>query len=153
MPEITKTFTVDAPAQESWEYLTDMENFASHLPGFEEFEEEDAVTSYWTIKVDLSMFTKELTFEVQVLEEEYPRAAFTLEPVNQPATGSGAVTFDTPEEQGGTAMTLQVESEAEGRMAPFLNKVIDKALHKVSEEFVENLEAAPITDDGASATA
>jgi carbon monoxide dehydrogenase subunit G len=143
MPEIDKTFDIDAPPQETWEYMTDMQNFASHLPGFVEYEEEDEKTSFWTVKIDLSMFSKELTFEVDVQEEEYPKAAFTLEPVDQPADGEGSVEFE-PADGGGTTISLYVQSEASGRMSPFLNKVIGKALDKVSEEFVQNIENAPI---------
>lgn len=143
MPEIDKTFRIDAPADETWEYLTEMENFASHLPGFVEYEQEDETTSFWTVKIDLAMFSKELTFEVNVHEEEYPVAAFTLDPMDQPADGEGSVEFDAVGEST-TEVDLHVKSEASGRMSPFLNKVIGKALENVSESFVENLENAPI---------
>lgn len=145
MPEITKSFTVESSPEETWEYMTDMENFASHLPGSVEYEEEDEVTSYWTVKIDLSMFSKELTFEVEVLEEAYPNAAFTLEPMDQPADGKGSVHFK-PNGDDRTEVELYVQSEASGRMAPFLDKVIAKALDKVSDGFVANLEEAPITE-------
>jgi carbon monoxide dehydrogenase subunit G len=147
MPEISKSFTIEAPPEETWSYLTDMENFASHLPGFEEFEEIDESTSYWVVKIDLSMFTKELTFKVEVLEEEYPRAAFTLDPVDQPADGGGSVEFEALDDEQ-TEITLDVESEASGKMAPFLNKVIEKALRKVTDQFAENVESASIRSAG-----
>ncbi|MFT4947221.1 MAG: carbon monoxide dehydrogenase subunit G [Natronomonas sp.] len=145
MPEIDKTFTIDESADETWEYITDMENFSSHLPGFIEYEEEDEVTSFWTVKIDLSMFSKELTFEVTVDEEEYPVAAFTLDPLDQPADGEGSVEFEAIDDET-TQIHLHVESEASGRMAPFLDKVIGKALDRVSEQFVENLEEAPVAE-------
>lgn len=143
MPEIDKTFTIDAPPDQTWNYMTDMENFASHLPGFVAYEEVDEVTSLWTVKIDLSKFSKELTFEVEVLEEEYPTAEFTLDPLDQPADANGSVAF-APDSDDTTEMTLSVESEASGRMAPVLNKVIGKALDMTSERFMENLEAAEI---------
>ena len=147
MPDIAKSFTVESPPEQTWEYMTDMENFSSHLPGFVDYEEEDEVTSYWTVKIDLSMFSKELTFEVDVLETEYPHAAFTLDPIDQPADGEGAVDFK-PDGDGGTEVELTVQSEASGRMAPFLNKVIGNALDTVSDEFVANLEEAPLMQSG-----
>jgi carbon monoxide dehydrogenase subunit G len=143
MPETNKTFRVDAPADETWEYLTEMENFASHLPGFVRYEQEDETTSLWTVKIDLAMFSKELTFEVNVHEEEYPVAAFTLDPIDQPADAKGSVEFDAVDEST-TEVQLHIDGEATGRMSPFLNKVIGKALENVSESFVENLENASI---------
>ena len=143
MPEIDNSFVIDAPPEATWEYMTDMENFASHLPGFVAYEEIDDVRSEWTVQIDLSMFSKQLTFDVEILEMEYPEASFVLDPRDQPADGEGAVAFE-PHGDEETEMHLHVESEASGRMAPFLNKVIGKALEKVSEEFVANLEEAEI---------
>ncbi|MFC6719824.1 CoxG family protein [Natrialbaceae archaeon GCM10025810] len=143
MPEIDEPFTIDAPPEASWEYLTDMENFASYLPGLVDYEEIDDVRSEWTVEIDLSMFSKQLTFDVEVLEEEYPKASFVLDPRDQPADGEGSVRFESNSDDV-TEIHLHVESEASGRMAPFLNKVIDKALNKVSDEFVENIKDAEI---------
>lgn len=143
MPEIDEPFTINASPEASWEYLTDMQNFALHLPGLVDYEEIDDIRSEWTVEIDLSMFSKQLTFDVEVLEEKYPKATFIIDPRDQPADGEGSVRFESNGD-GVTEIHLHVESEASGRMAPFLNKVIDKALDKVSDEFVENIKNAGI---------
>lgn len=142
MPDIERTFTIEADPQTTWEYLTDMENFATHLPGFEEYTEIDETTSEWTVKIDLSMYSKEVTFEVEVVEEEFPEARFTLEPVDDPAEGAGSVHFESDGE-GGTLVTFSLEANATSRMAPVLNKVIGRSLPMISDQFIENVQSSP----------
>jgi len=142
MPDIARQFEVQTDLQTAWNHLTDMENFSSYLPGFEEYEEIDETVSHWTIKVDLPMYSKTVTFEVEVLEEEFPLATFDLVPINDPAEGSGSVEFDRVEESL-TEITFELEAEASGRMSPFLNKVIGKSLPRVTDGFIENIQTSP----------
>lgn len=145
MPELDREFTLDAPPRASWAYLTDMENFASHVPGFQEFEEVDETTSHWTITVDLSKFSREMTFEVVVREEDYPVGRFDLTPMDEPADGSGRVEL---EDAGGgeTTVWFTIETEASGRMAPVLNQIVERALPYIADNFVEDVRAAEIPD-------
>lgn len=143
MPTITREFVVEAPPKATWEYVSDMEKFSNHLPGFEEFEEVDETTSLWTVKVDLSMFSRVMTFEVDVVTEDYPQGEFEMVPQDQPAEGSGSV-YLAETENGHTQIELHFTSEASGRMAPFLNKVIEKALHYVGDEFIDSLQSTEI---------
>jgi carbon monoxide dehydrogenase subunit G len=146
MPEIEREFELDEPPEVVWEYLTDMENFAQHVPGYKDFEEVDDSTSYWTIEVDLSMFTREMTFQVDVTEDEYPRGSFELDPEEQPGSGSGTVIFKEPE-SGKTKIEFILQGEASGRMSPFLDKVIGKALPHISDNLIDNIEDADISSN------
>lgn len=143
MPQIEREFELDAPPMDAWEYLTDMEKFSQHVPGYQDFETVDETTSLWEIKVDLSIFSRVMTFEVEVTEEEYPRGSFSLDPQNQPGTGSGTVIFHETDD-GETRIEFILEGEASGKMSPFLNKVIGQALPHISDRLIENLQTADI---------
>jgi carbon monoxide dehydrogenase subunit G len=145
MPEVQREFVVDAPSNVAWNYLTDMENFSSHVPGFEEYEKVGETTSNWTIKVDLSMFSRVMTFQVDVAEEEYPYGAFELDPKDQPAEGSGSVELEELTDER-TQVTFTISSEASGRMAPFLNKVMEKALPTIADSFIASIEETDIAE-------
>lgn len=142
MPEIESKFEVDTDAETAWDHLTDMENFSSHLPGFEEYEEIDETVSHWTVSISLPMYSKTITFEVEVLQEELPRAEFELVPMDEPAEGQGSVEFKSVERDQ-TEITFGIEAEATGRMSPVLNKVIDRSLPKVTEGFITNVQESP----------
>jgi carbon monoxide dehydrogenase subunit G len=118
---INESFGVNVPPEQTWDYMSDKESFSAHHLGFGECEEIDEVTSIWTVQIDLSMFSKQLTFDVEVLKEEFPEAKFTLDPQDQPADGEGSVYFKSKDD-GGTEVVLYVESEASGRMDPFLKQ-------------------------------
>lgn len=141
MPHIEREFVLEMPADEAWEYLTDMERFSSHLPGFETYEQIDETTSEWTVKVDLSMFTRKMVFEVGIEQQEFPEGSFSLEPVDYAAEGGGSV-FLEPIGPNETNVTVSLESEATGHLAAFHNQVIERALPRIVDRFIEDVQAS-----------
>ena len=139
MPELADEFTLDVPPETAWEHLTDMEFFASHLPGFVDYEEISDDVSHWTVGIDVSRFSQRITFEVTVLEEEFPDAAIQLDPIDQAADGDGTVHFES-DGDGGTVVAFEFTANAKGPMAPVTNAVIGRALPKMYDNFRENLE-------------
>jgi hypothetical protein len=93
--EATYTATTRVPIPRIWDFVREMDNWARFVTGYQRHEKASETESTWTLKGDLGVMSRTLTFEVRVLEWSGPeRVRFSLRGVNEPMSGEGAFTLE-----------------------------------------------------------
>jgi len=129
MAELTATFTVDAPIDRTWAYLSNIDNLGRSVQGVT-VRTVDADTSVWTMQAKAGFITKkfEITMRVTVRDEAQHRGEFS-------GSGSGlqaAGTIDLREiDPGQTAVAMVLIVEGSGVMG----SLVDGVLVSRREEF------------------
>jgi len=103
-----------APQSRVWDFVQEMDNWGRFVTGYQKHEKQDERHSTWTLKGDVGVLSRTLTFAVEITEWNGPdRVAFTLEGVNEPMQGAGTFTMRTVTgETKGEAAGLAVETIA-----------------------------------------
>lgn len=86
-------YSVDTacPVEALWEFVREMDHWAPFLTGYQAHEKASDTESVWTLKGDVGVLSRTLTFRVLVTEWAGPeRVTFALEGVNEPMRGEGA---------------------------------------------------------------
>jgi len=88
--------TTRIPADAIWRFVEDMDNWARFVMGYQRHEKQSDTDSTWTLKGDLGVLARTLTFRVHITEWNAPsRVAFQLAGVNEPMAGEGVFTIDS----------------------------------------------------------
>lgn len=96
MAEATYTTTTRVPQGRVWDFVQEMDNWGRFVTGYQKHEKQDETHSTWTLKGDVGVLSRTLTFKVEILEWNGPeRVAFTLTGVNEPMQGAGTFTMTT----------------------------------------------------------
>ena len=141
MIETAQTVTVDCDIGDTWDYARNFERWASIMPGFQTCEIEDADNSRWILKIGVGAMVRTVKVRVHVVEWAGPeRVDFTFKLEGDPVLGSGsylaAVSGDAQ-----TEMTLRVQVEGSGPMAPMWEAMGGPVLPKFAKGFAEQLKA------------
>jgi carbon monoxide dehydrogenase subunit G len=90
--------TTRLPADAVWRFVEDMDNWARFVTGYQRHEKQSDTDSTWTLKGDLGVMARTLTFKVHVTEWDGPsRVAFQLTGVNEPMQGEGGFRIESGE--------------------------------------------------------
>ncbi len=104
MAEAEYATTASLPVDTIWNFVQDMDKWATYVVGYQGHEKHDERHSTWTLKGDVGVLTRTLTFEVHITEWSGPeRVRFTLQGVNEAMSGEGCFTLEA--EGPGTAAT------------------------------------------------
>lgn len=96
MAEATYTTTTRIPLDRVWAFVQEMDNWGRFVTGYQKHEKQDEKHSTWTLKGDVGVLSRTLTFEVEIVEWNGPeRVSFTLTGVNEPMQGAGTFTMRT----------------------------------------------------------
>ena len=91
MAEASYTTTTRLPVEAVWAFVQDMDNWAGFVMGYQSHEKRSDTESCWTLKGDLGVMSRALTFEVGITEWRAPSLVrFTLRGLNEPMSGEGA---------------------------------------------------------------
>jgi len=104
MPEVAYTTVMRSPLDAVWQFVSDMNNWAPFLTGYQKHEIIDTTDSLWTLKGDVGILSRKVELRAHVTEwAPNERVAFTLTGVNEAVEGGGTVvlrrakpTSDTP---------------------------------------------------------
>jgi carbon monoxide dehydrogenase subunit G len=141
MIETEQTVTVDCGIDATWSYAKDFERWASIMPGFQTCEIEDADNSLWILKVGVGAMVRTVKVAVHVVEWAGPeRVDFTFKLAGDPVVGSGSY-LASPIGDAQTRMTLRVQVEGSGPMAPMWEAMGGPVLPKFAKGFAEQLKA------------
>ncbi len=138
-------FTLNAPIQKVWDFLLEPGILASCIPGAEKMEAVDDKTWEGIVKQKVGPITVKLNFTQSFTEVDAPNH---LKAVGKGAAAGGAGTFS----QNTTVNLNQIsDNEVEvsyisnvnlvGRLATFGERIMRAKVKKISEEFVQNLQA------------
>ena len=96
MAEAEYTTTTRIPIAAVWDFVQEMDNWGRFVTGYQKHEKQSDVDSTWTLKGDVGVLSRTLTFQVKILEWNGPsRVSFTLDGVNEPMHGEGTFTLSS----------------------------------------------------------
>jgi carbon monoxide dehydrogenase subunit G len=94
--EAEYTTTTRVPIDRVWDFVQEMDNWGRFVTGYQKHEKQDDTHSTWTLKGDVGVLSRTLTFKVVITEWNGPgRVAFTLDGVNEPMKGEGTFTLSS----------------------------------------------------------
>ena len=141
MASIVKEFEVSQDIRTVWEFVSDMGNWASQMPGYQSHETSGPDDSAWTLNVDLGPFQRSIVVDVHVSNWSSPdEVAFDVNGRYEPFTGGGV--YRAQALPDGTAITLDFHAEPGGSMAKIITPLVGPVLARVAGEFSANLKTA-----------
>lgn len=136
----TGTHTVEVPVevQAVWDYVSDLEKWATTVPAYKEHEIIDDKRSIWTFEGSLKGIKKTIQAQVDITEWNEPsNIKFEIKGLSDNFTGSGK--FTAEEVNSKTTMTCTVEVQAGGLSGAVLTPVIKWAVPKVTARLTESI--------------
>lgn len=119
MAEHTHSVTTSVAPDVVWAFVSDMDQWAPFLLGYQSHEKKSDRESTWTIKGDVGSLSRIVDFRVSITEwQERERVRFTLEGVSEPLQGDGS--FRLEELDPDEARALQASTEPEPTVGFFV---------------------------------
>jgi len=88
--EVEYSAATRLPRQAIWDFVRELDHWAPFVTGYRSHQKLGPDDSLWTLKGDLGVLSRMLTFKVRVTEWSGPeRVRFELEGVNEPMRGEG----------------------------------------------------------------
>ena len=129
---------ISAPVENVWEYVSQVENWATMVPAYKEHEQIDEKKSIWVFEGNFKGIKKTVKMELNVTEFDEPSIIrFELKGLTDNFTGSGR--FTAEETAGETTMTGTIEVNAGGLTGAMLTPVIKMVLPKVTTRLTEKM--------------
>ena len=142
MIEAEKSFAIEAPIGNVWDFVKDIGKWADLLPGCRECVIIDEHHSRWTIKVGAGGLVKTVNVLVHVAQWDGPeRVNFSYKLEAEPVTGGGCY-IAAKKGPGETDIRLQLRVEGSGPMAPMWEAVCKPLFHPLASAFTEKLKVA-----------
>jgi hypothetical protein len=136
-------FTVEAPVEQAWETLLDLERITPCLPGAA-LEEESGDEYKGTMTIRLGPVTQKYngTVSFEEADEESRRAVLKADgkDARGQGTASATITSTLSEEDGGTKVHVETDMHLTGRAAQFGRGVQQEVATKLINQFAECLE-------------
>ena len=117
MAEAEYTTATRVPIDRVWDFVQEMDNWGRFVTGYQKHEKQDETHSTWTLKGDVGVLSRTLTFKVVITEWNGPgRVSFTLDGVNEPMRGEGTFTMITVsgDQLGEVAARLRLATRDDG---------------------------------------
>ncbi|HWL23589.1 MAG TPA: SRPBCC family protein [Ureibacillus sp.] len=136
----TGTHTVELPVDIKvvWDYVSDLEKWATAVPAYKEHEIINEEESIWTFEGNVKGIKKTIQAQVNITEWNEPsNIKFELTGISDKFTGSGH--FTAEEVNGKTIMTCTVEVNAGGISGAVLTPIIKWAVPKVTTRLTESI--------------
>lgn len=123
MADASYTTTTRLPVESIWGFVQDMDNWARFVMGYQSHEKRSDTESRWTLKGDLGVMSRTLTFDVLITEWRGPsQVRFTLRGISEAMSGEGAFTIAPQAIDAGTETSAPVAAApaAKGLVARWL---------------------------------
>lgn len=155
--KLQNEFTVDAPVQQAWDMILDLERVAPCLPGAA-IEEETGEREYkgaMVVKLGPATVRYGGTVKIQEADESQHRAVIRAEGKDARGQGTASATIvsQMAEEGGSTRVKVETDMQLTGRVAQFGRGVQQDVAAKLIDKFAECLENEMLGSEGASAPA
>ena len=100
MAETEYATTTKLPVEVIWEFVSDMDNWAAFLTGYQSHEKQSDTESVWTLKGDVGVLARTVRFQVSIVEWSRPeQVRFRLKGLNEDLEGEGAFTLERYESE------------------------------------------------------
>lgn len=92
MPEVAYTTEMRMPLDAVWAFVSDMNNWAPFLTGYQKHQIIDGTDSIWTLKGEVGILSRIVELRAHVTEWSEPqRVSFTLTGLNEVVDGGGTL--------------------------------------------------------------
>src|SRR3954463_16307134 len=151
--EFENTFTVNAPIDEVYDALLDVERVTPAMPGAKVLEKTSDDAYKVAIKVKLGPVTMTYRGDVTVVERDPEKHAAVLDVKAKEARGQGSAnakgSMAVEKAGGATRGTMNTSVQLSGKAAAMSRGVIDHVSRRLVEQFAQNLEGIVGTAGGA----
>jgi len=141
--KLENEFTVDAPVEQGWEVLLDLERVTPCLPGAQ-LTEQSGDEYKGTMKVRIGPVTQEYegTVKIDEADESEHRAVLKADgkDVRGQGTASATITSTLHGENGSTRVRVETDMRLSGRIAQFGGGTHQEVAEKIMGQFAECLE-------------
>jgi carbon monoxide dehydrogenase subunit G len=147
VPDIQREKVVPVEVAAVWRFVADMNNWATHVPGYRQHTMISDRESLWQVAGDIGILSREVELRVLITEWREPsEVSFTLEGTEEPVEGSGRFTAAavSPSETG---LGFELSLTSSGPMGPVINVLLGTQLPRIAEQFVAALVADLERDD------
>ena len=153
--EFENTFVVDAPVEDVWELLLDVERVAPCMPGAQVLEQTGDDAYKVAVKVKLGPMTMNYKGDVEILDKDASAHQATMRAKAMEARGQGtaqaSVRMALREQDHGTQASIHTEMQMSGKAAAMGQGVIKDVAATLTDTFAQNL--AVLVESGQAAAA
>lgn len=153
--QFENTFDVEAPIEEVWKTLLDVERVAPCVPGAEVLEQTGDDSYKVAIKVKVGPMSMQYKGDVDIVEADAEAHRAKMRTKAREARGQGTANADVVmslSEQGGrTHGTIQTDVQLSGRVAAMGRGIIQDVSGKIVDQFSDNLATMLSGNGGAAA--
>jgi carbon monoxide dehydrogenase subunit G len=139
------SFDVDAPLEEVWSALLDVERVAPTVPGAQVLEQTGEDAYKVAIKVKVGPMSMTYRGEVEIVERDEAAHRAVMKARAKESRGQGTanadVTMVLSGENGGTAATVTTDVELSGKVATMGQGVLQDVSGRLVQTFAQNLAA------------
>lgn len=136
-------FTVQAPIQEVWQTLMDVQRVAPCMPGAEVLEQVGENAYKVAVKVKIGPISMTYRGQVEIVERDDQAGRATMRAKAKEARGQGTadarINMSLAEQPDGTHATIETEVQLSGRAAAMGRGVIGDVAEKLIASFAANL--------------
>jgi carbon monoxide dehydrogenase subunit G len=130
LAEVEYSTTARLPVAAIWDFVQEMDNWATFVAGYQSHEKQSERDSVWVLKGDVGVLARVVKFAVHVDEWAGPeRVTFSLTGVNEPMQGSGTFLLETYEAEGATAATAAPRRGLLARLLEALARALYRLRH------------------------
>jgi carbon monoxide dehydrogenase subunit G len=141
--EFENTFTVQAPVDEVWDLLLDVERIAPCMPGAQVLEQTGDDAYKVAVKVRLGPMTMNYKGDVEILDKDAGTRRATMRAKAKEARGQGTASADIRmalrEQPGGTEASITTSMQMSGKAAAMGQSVIKDVAAALTDTFAQNL--------------
>ena len=141
--EFENTFVVDAPVEEVWDLLLDVERIAPCMPGAQVLEQTGDDAYKVAVKVTLGPMTMNYKGDVEIVDKDDDAHQATMRAKAKEARGQGTASANMrmalrPAE-GGTEASILTEMQMSGKAAAMGQGVIKDVAATLTDTFAQNV--------------
>jgi carbon monoxide dehydrogenase subunit G len=153
--EFENTFVVQAPVEQVWDLLLDVERIAPCMPGAQVLEQTGDDAYKVAVKVKLGPMTMNYTGDVEIVDKDASAHQATMRAKAKEARGQGtaqaSIRMALREQEAGTETSIVTEMQMSGKAAAMGQGVIQDVAAALTDTFAQNL--AGLIEDGGGDTA
>ncbi|QKJ20262.1 SRPBCC family protein [Microbacterium hominis] len=150
--DLESSFTVEAPVEEVWQAVMDIERVATCVPGAEITEKLSETSYQGVVKVKVGPLTMQYRGVVELISRDDENHVAVLQGKAQEKAGQGTAqgtaTLTLVEADGVTTGTVVGSIALSGKVAAMGRGIIDKVAQQIMGIFAGNLQAMISGEDG-----
>jgi uncharacterized protein len=143
--EFENTFVVDAPVEEVWDLLLDVERIAPCMPGAQVLEQTGDDAYKVAVKVKLGPMTMNYKGDVEIVDKDAAAHSATMRARAKEARGQGTASANIrmalEPQNGRTQASILTEMQMSGKAAAMGQGVIKDVAATLTDTFANNLAA------------